>query len=353
MGKFDALIKKLNIDETYTAPIKQKVIYDTVRDNTLYGVEDMNFMADVLHLPTTGEGYRFLLIIVDLGTNEFDIQPMKGTSKSTVSDKEVLQAMQTIFKRKWLNKPDGSIRVDQGNEFKGTFTDYCYKNNILLRRGLAGRHKQMSVIDALCQQLGRLFNGYMNHKELQTGKTYRNWTDVIDIVRDDLNEIRRVKNIITPYDVKTPDVILTGNKYNVGDKVFRKLEKPKDALGNNQPTSNFRVGDFRWELKSREIKQILNYPNNIRYLLKGINSCSYTEAELMPAKEIIKPKQTNDKGEELYTVKEIIGKKTVKGVVYYKIWWLGYKKNEATWEKEYDLTLDGLGDMLQEYDENN
>jgi hypothetical protein len=214
-------------------------------------------MADVLHLPTTGWGYRFLLVIVDIGTNEFDIEPMKGTSKSTVSDKEVVEAMKTIFKRKWLNRPDGSIRVDQGNEFKGSFTDYCYKNNILLRRGLGGRHKQLGNIDAFCQQLGRLFNGYMNHMEEKTRKTYRNWTDVIDIVREDLNEIRRVKNTISPFDVKTPDVILTGNKYNVGDKVFRKLEKPKDALGNNQPTANFRVGDYRYDLKPREIKKNL------------------------------------------------------------------------------------------------
>jgi|LakMenE01Jun11ns_1017448.scaffolds.fasta_scaffold9867824_2 hypothetical protein len=353
MGKFDSLLKKLNIDETYTKPITQKIIYDSVKQNTLYGVADMNFMADVIHFPTTGWGYRFLLVILDLGTNEFDIEPLKGTSKSTVSDKEVLEAMKTIFKRKWLNKPDGSIRVDSGNEFKGTFAQFCYDNNILLRKGMAGRHKQMGSIDALCQQLGRLFNGYMNYMEKKTKKTYRNWTDVIDTVREDLNEIRRVQKTISPYDISTPDVILTGNKYNVGDKVFRKLEKPKDALGKNQPTDKFRMGDFRWDLKAREIKRILHYPNNIRYILEGIKSCSYTEAELRPAEEIIQPKQTNDKGEELFTVKDIIGKKIVKGKTYYLIHWEGFKKSEATWELEYNLVEDGLADMIEEYDDNN
>lgn len=353
MGKFDALIKKLNINETYTAPIKQKVIFDTVRENTLYAVPDMNFMADVIHLPTTDKGFRFLLVIVDLGTNEFDMQPLKGTSKSTVSDKEVLEGMKEIFKRKWLKKPDASIRVDSGNEFKGVFAKYCFENNIILRKGLPGRHKQMSNIDALSKQLGRLFNGYMNYMETKTGQTYRNWIDVIETIREDLNEIRRVKKIISPFDLKTPDVILTGNKYKIGDLVYRKLDKPKDALGYNQPTEKFREGDYRWDLKSREIKRILNYPNNIRYLLEGINSCSYTEAELQPAKEIIKPKQVNEKGNEIFTVKDVIGKKKIKGIVNYKIFWEGFKKSEATWEPEDNLVEDGLSDLLDEYDNNN
>ena len=37
---------------------------------------------------------------------------------------------------------------------------------------------------------GRLLDGYMNSKELETGRVYRQWTDVIDIIREDLNEIR-------------------------------------------------------------------------------------------------------------------------------------------------------------------
>ncbi len=172
-----------------------------MRANTLYGVPDFNFMADILHLPETKKGYRFLLVIVDLGTNEFDIEPLKGTTKSTITDQETLKAMQTIFKRKWLNKPQGSIRVDSGNEFKGAFQKFCYENNILLRRGLAGRHKQLSVVDALCHQLGILFNGYMNYKEQQTRKVYKEWTDVLETVREDLNNIRKVKNEITPFEV--------------------------------------------------------------------------------------------------------------------------------------------------------
>ena len=30
----------------------------------------------------------------------------------------------------------------------------------------------------------------MNSKEIETGRVYKQWTDVIDIIRKDLNEIR-------------------------------------------------------------------------------------------------------------------------------------------------------------------
>ena len=47
----DKLIKKLNIDETYTKAPKQKV-FNKVKDNVPH-VEDYNFMADLLLLPET------------------------------------------------------------------------------------------------------------------------------------------------------------------------------------------------------------------------------------------------------------------------------------------------------------
>ena len=48
MSKFTDLLNKLNIDETYTKPIKAKPILDTVKENTLYSVPNMNYMADTL-----------------------------------------------------------------------------------------------------------------------------------------------------------------------------------------------------------------------------------------------------------------------------------------------------------------
>ena len=59
MSKFTDLLNKLNIDETYTKPIKAKPILDSVKENTLYQVPNMNYMADTLWLPETKEGYHY------------------------------------------------------------------------------------------------------------------------------------------------------------------------------------------------------------------------------------------------------------------------------------------------------
>ena len=43
----------------------------------------------------------------------------------------------------------------------------------------------------------------------------------------------------------------------------------------------------------------------------------------------------------------------MRGKLYYLIHWQGESKKKATWEEEDKLVEDGIGDMLDEYDENN
>ena len=62
---------------------------------------------------------------------------------------------------------------------------------------------------------------------------------------------------------------------------FFKSERPRNALGQVQPTNTFREGDFRYDITNpKKIKQIVYYPKNIRYILDGKNNVSYTAPEL-------------------------------------------------------------------------
>jgi hypothetical protein len=73
-------------------------------------------------------------------------------------------------------------------------------------------------------QLGRIFNAYMNAKELETGKTYKNWTGIIDIVRKELNKIRKVD---LPKDLKHANsqaLVQTTEDTTVKGKVVTKLK---------------------------------------------------------------------------------------------------------------------------------
>jgi hypothetical protein len=163
----DKILQALNIDETHSKPVKIKKAFSKVKDNIPL-IADYNFMADLLHLPETKKGYLYLLVVVDLATDEFDIEPLTNNKSLTI-----VTAMKNIFKRKYLKKPYASIRTDGGAEFKDAFDKFCYENSILHKVGIAGRHQQMSNVERLNRELGRLLNGYMNAIEEQTGKTYK------------------------------------------------------------------------------------------------------------------------------------------------------------------------------------
>ena len=333
---FNDIIKKLDIDETFTKEGKKQKKFNSIRKNTVQKA-NYNMMADLLELPTTSKGYRYCFVICDLFSRRFDIEPIKNKDSQTV-----LNAMKECFKRPYIDKPYASIRTDDGNEFKGVFFKYLHDNSILHKVALPNRHKQMANVEALNKQLARLFNGYMNKKEKETKKVFREWTDIIPIVRKDLNEFRENLTVNEPgfinYSIKA--------KYNVGDVIYEKLDTPENALGHKQNTKNFRVGDYRYSQIPKKIIRVVSFTDKpyYRYILEGLPNTSYSEYELMKAK---------DEDETKYEVYKIIGKRTKKKKVEYLIWWKNYRKNESTWEPEKNLIEDGFQDMINDYNQNN
>lgn len=315
------ILQELKINETYTKPPKIKKEFSKVKDNIPLKA-DFNFMADILELPQTKKGFQYLLVVVDLATDEFDIEQLK-----TKESKTVLKAMLKMFKRKHIKKPYASIRTDGGPEFQDEFAKYCYENSILHKVGISGRHQQMANVERLNRELGRLFNGYMNAVEEETGRTFREWVEIVPKVREMLNEYRKKPEGDPFTDIyEAPDVSIQP-KYKEGDIVYRISEKPLDALGRKQPTQNFRAGDYRWDITPRKIVKVVRYSGKvpIRYILENLSNVAYAENELKPAKE----------KEAMYQVQSVKAKRTVKGVKELLIKWKGYKK--PTWENYNEI----------------
>lgn len=315
------ILQELKINETYTKSPKIKKEFSKVKDNIPLKA-DFNFMADLLELPQTKKGFQYLLVVVDLATDEFDIEQLK-----TKESKTVLKAMLKMFKRKHIKKPYASIRTDGGPEFQDEFAKYCYENSILHKVGISGRHQQMANVERLNRELGRLFNGYMNAIEEETGQTFREWVEAVPKVREMLNEYRKKPEGDPFTDIyEAPDVSIQP-KYKIGDVVYRISEKPLDALGRKQPTQNFRAGDYRWDMTPRKIVKVVRYAGKvpIRYILENLNNVAYAENELKPAKE----------SSAMYQVQSVKAKRTVNGVKELLIKWKGYKK--PTWENYNDI----------------
>lgn len=273
-----SILKKFNINEKLTKPRLKQTKFNEIQYNVPM-IEDYNMMADLLHLPTTYEGYKYLLVVVDLASKEFDIQPMKDTnSKSTVN------AIEKMFKRPYIKMPHSSIQVDGGAEFNKFFTQWCRSNDILLKRTIPYRHKQNSMVESLNRQLGRLFNGYMNMMEQQEGETYREWTDILDDVRKELNKYRKRKlpENVSDYDYPFHDQTYI-SRFKVGDYVHYRLDYPQTALGKKQPTPEFRTGDYRYSHQPVKIVKVItmNQEPYYRYMLEGIPNASYSEYDLL------------------------------------------------------------------------
>ena len=128
----------------------------------------------------------------------------------------------------------------------------------------------------------------------------------------------------------------------MGDVVYEKLNTPENALGHKQNTKNFRVGDYRYSQIPKKIIKVAYFTDKPyhRYILEGLPNVSYSEYELMKAK---------DEKETKYEVKKIIGKRTKNKKTEYLIWWKNYRKNESTWEPEKNLIEDGLKNLIDEY----
>ena len=340
------LLNELNINERFTKPIKKEKRFTKISDSVT-PLEDYNYMADLLFLPKTKSGYKYLLVVVDLVTRAFDIEPLK-----TKEANETLKALMSIFKRKYLKKPKATLRTDNGTEFKGVFDKYLKDNKIFHALSSPYRHSQLSVVESLNKQLGRIFIGYLNAVEDKTQHQYNEWDDIINIVRKELNAIRYVKPLYTPSNIaeKYEFPMLKHPQWNkpplfkVGDIVHRKLDFPLNALGNKQTTANFRVGDYRYDKIPQKITKVLYYDGAIpyRYLLDGIKTTSFTENQLMKSTENV----------QKWKVKQLIGRKKIKGITYYLVWWKGYKKSEATYEPRNELLID-VPKLVKAYDEVN
>jgi hypothetical protein len=335
---FSALLTSFKADSPFTKNAPKEKVFTKVKKNIPMH-EDYNQMADLLYLPETKLGYKYLLVVVDIATNKFDIEPLK--TKDCVT---VLNALQNIYKRNYISEPYATLQTDSGKEFSGVFHKWLYNENVYHKVTLPNRHSQMANVESLNKQLGTLIMGNLNDQEEKSGKVEKNWISLLPKIRKELNAYRE----IDLDKVKYPNDKVFFNpptdvepKFKVGDIVYEKLDWPEDALGHKQPTAKFRAGDYRFSRVPKKIMQVFNMPDQpwFRYQLEGMKNVSYTEAQLRISNE----KETK------YVVKAILDTRMKNKKIEFLVHWKNHKKEEATYEPETTLREDGVGPMIDEF----
>jgi hypothetical protein len=336
---FKDVVKDLSINEFYTkADTKRKYNKFIMQ---VVPIANFNYFCDLIEMPTTSKGMKWILSMLDIATNLFDIEPMKDKSA-----KSTLDAFQRILKRGILKLPKVSLKSDNGSEFKGVFDKYLTDHKIFHKYAVPYRKSQTGPIESLNRTVARLLLNYINEKSVEIGKDYLEWTDFLPQVREEVNKYRerdldklkeyQKAHYVNPFDTGEPE-------YKVGDFVHWKLDRPTDIHGNVINDNKFRMGDRLYSLASRKITEILYFSSKPyhRFKLYDMPHVSYSASELKPAQ---------NEG-DYYVIKKIWDKvKDKDGVLWYKVWYQKEKKEKSSWVKATELLEDGASEAIDEYE---
>lgn len=250
--------------------------------------------ADTMYLPHDPVGgWQYILTVVDVATRRMDAMPMKGRTAL-----DIIEAFESIFKRKYITSDIETIYTDPGSEFKNKeFKEYLNDMGINLRHTMTARKNQSAVVEQYNHFISKTLMTKLTSVELETKLAFNEWKQFLNNIVVVLNkpENQRKTKITEFFKDPRTTVQELNERLKVGDIVHVRLQSPKDHLmsTNNKLHGNFRNGDVRFELTVTEITNVLLLPNQpIRYMTKKYNNVSFMRKELLLADEKTKNEYT-------------------------------------------------------------
>ena len=172
-------LKNETLYQLYQKPKKEKGKAMPRFENN---VENAIQQADILYLPDD-KGYKFALVVVDIADHRIDAQQLK-----TITAESVLKGFKTIYKREILKIPTYEMIVDSGSEFKGVVSTYYQTNKVILKHAKAGRHRQVSIVEAMNKIIGKAIHMRQVAQELSTNEPSREWVEFLPLIVGKINE---------------------------------------------------------------------------------------------------------------------------------------------------------------------
>jgi hypothetical protein len=283
-----------------------------VMPHTFAPVKYATEQADLLHLPDD-DGYKYLLVVVDIATRLTDAQPLK--SKDSV---DVQKAMHKILRRKYVKKPL-RLEVDAGSEFKGAFKAY-YEKLFQIVTKIAGRHRQQSVVETKNYQLGKILNMRMLAEEINNDEDSHSWVDIVPEVIKLINQhmSHEAHDIDPESPIKTNN--FTSHLLPEGTKVRVQLDNPKSYTDGRTLHGKFRAGDIRWTKTIYTITQYYLRPDQPpMYQLDNNTNVAYTRYQLQVVDE--NEKRPNVSGQKKHLIDKLTKRFKKNNKIFFTVKW--------------------------------
>ena len=298
---------------------------------------------DLLYLPSD-DGYKYALVVVDVGSRLTDAEPMKNRDAKTA-----LETIKKIYKRKILTMPEFRINVDDGTEFKGAFKKFFKDNNINVIVAQTGRKSQVALAESRNKSIAEPLLKRQVAQELRTGEQSREWIkNLPDIIKQMNIRFERkdpIKNYPTEYKCKNSECEILEE----GTSVRYALDQAINVVTGKKTDSKFRAGDVRYSLKPVKISHyVLNVGQPPMYSLEG-KTALYTRNQLIPVTE---SKMPPDNTQHKFIVEKLLERKKIKNVINFLVKWKDYDDSQNSYELRSKLIKD-IPDMVKEYESKN
>jgi hypothetical protein len=288
-------------------------------------------------------GYRYLLVAVDIATGKCDPKCLKYKFSFIVRD-----ALKRIYARKIINVPH-EIEVDAGSEFKDEF--YTYFESIShVRRKKAGRHRAQAVVEGLNSLVSKLVQTRMLSEELNTNQTSMEWVEeipeIIKIINKHFAHSPHEIDVEKHIPIKVKKDTLASDIVEEGTKVRIQLDNPVDAVETKRLNGSFRIGDIRWSKDIKTVTQVYLRPDQPpMYEIDNDDNVAYTRNQLQVVKS--DEKRPNSKLQQKIVIDEILERIKRGNKIFFKVKW---SDGDITEEPRNTLHQDVAG-LVEEFEE--
>jgi hypothetical protein len=254
----------------------KKPIKETYEETPHIQVKGANYtqQADLLYL-TNDKGYKYALVVVDLGSRLTDVIPLKSHSATSVKN-----AFIKLYNNGILKLPQ-RIELDSGSEFKGITKKFFESNNVEIRYAKTGRSRQQALAERRNQTIGDEIFARQIEREIKTNKPNKQWLKDLPEIIKLMNEHYEIKDKNFEILADAPIITKRNNQLLMrGDIVRIILDKPETYFGTKLQGS-FRSADIRWSVKTYKIDRVLlrqGYPP--MYIVEGLPTVPYTRGQL-------------------------------------------------------------------------